>query len=113
MTEKVVENYQAVVYLKFSIRQVDLSKYGFVETPASGILHDELYEMLEGDEGLVRVESVVVKECSALPKLELEPVQAICVRCNVLRPIKETPIGYVCASCEDFKVVPFKRKEPK
>lgn len=102
-------SYRATVFLKFSYTDEQLKESGLdIGIPASGLLHDELLELLDGEEGVVEVESVVVKHCAPLPTaLELEVVQSLCEGCGQLRPTNKTPEGRVCDSCRG-SVVPLR-----
>lgn len=107
-------NYRATAFLRFSIDDERMKEVGLdIEMPASGVLHDDIVELLDANDGVVKVESVVIKECAPLPTPldELEVVQTICEGCQVLRETSETQYGRLCADCVG-SVVPFrKRKE--
>jgi hypothetical protein len=109
-------DYRATVFIKFSTTDEAMKKFGMdsVEMPASGFLHDDLLQLLDGEDGVCVVESVVVKECQPLPTpLEFKVVQTICQGCNQLKETQKTPDGVLCTDCFGEVVPITKRKEIK
>lgn len=104
--------YRATVFIKFELDDKKMKSIGMdIEMPASGVLHDDIWSALGGDESLVKVEGVVVKQCAPLPSpLELEVLQTLCEACNQLRETRETADGRLCNTCYG-SVLPFRRKK--
>lgn len=103
------QQYRATIFLKFSISKEKEKELGFdIEMPPSGFLYDDLMQLLNGDEGVVVVESAVVKECSPLPT-PMEVVQTICEGCNLLKPTSQTNLGRLCSDCNGT-VVPIRKR---
>lgn len=106
-------HYRATAFFRFSIDDERMKEVGLdIEMPASGVLHDDLIELLDANEGVVKVESVVVKECAPLPTAlgEFEVVQTMCEGCQTLKETSETQYGRLCADCSG-SVVPFRRRK--
>ena len=104
------QQYRATVFLKFSMKQEKIKELGFdIEMPPSGFLYDDLVQLLNGEDGVTVVESVVVKECTPLPT-PMEVTQTLCEGCNLLRATSQTTVGRVCTDCNGT-VVPIRRRE--
>ena len=105
--------YRATAFIRFSIEEGRMKEVGLdIEMPPSGVLHDDLVEFLDGNEGVAKVESVVIKECAPLPAPvgELEIVQTICEGCQQLKETEQTQNGRLCTNCAG-SVYPFKKRK--
>lgn len=93
--------FRATAFIKFSVDETKMKEFGLdIEMPPAGFLHDDIMTLLDGEEGVSAVESVVIKECAPLPtSLQLEVVQTICEGCNKLKETTATSRGRLCNGC--------------
>lgn len=96
-----IRQYRANVFIKFSVDDSKMKEHGLdVEMPPAGFLHDDLIALVDGEDGVTVVESVVVKDCVPLPtSLEYEVVQTLCLGCNQLKETVSTSRGRFCNEC--------------
>jgi hypothetical protein len=103
--------YRATVFLRFSVDEKKMKEFALdIEMPPAGFLHDDLITLLDGEDGVTVVESVVIKECTPLPTpLDLEVTQTLCQGCGILKETNKTPHGQLCSDCFG-SVVPIRRR---
>jgi len=105
--------YRATAFIRFSISDERMKEVGLdIEMPPSGVLHDDILELLDGLEGVTKVESVVITQCAPQPTAlqEYEVIQSMCEGCKQLKATSETQYGRLCGDCHG-SVVPFRRRK--
>lgn len=92
--------FRATAFIKFSVDETKMKELGLdIEMPPAGFLHDDIMTLLDGEEGVSAVESVVIKECTPLPT-HLEVKSVLCAGCNQLKSsFVQGANGKVCVDC--------------
>lgn len=92
--------FRATAFIKFSVDETKMKEHGFdIDMPPAGFLHDDIMTLLDGQEGVSAVESVVIKECTPLPT-HLEVKGIPCDGCQQIKPELVQGIrGKLCVDC--------------
>jgi hypothetical protein len=102
--------HRATLFVRFNTSSKKIEESGLdIGMPPAGFLHDELIALLNGEDGVITIESVVVKECQPVPTA-LEVVQSICQGCQTLKETSKTTNGVLCIDCAG-SVIPIGKKK--